>query len=154
MKGQIRFLILVVTLLFSNSMINADDVNISYSELPGKAKSFMEKHFGANVKAYEIEYENASGIYAVELRNGYDIKFNAEGGVIEIDSPDRKDMEEAIVKDLLPVKAINYLVEQRILDDVEEIKIRRDGSFFVEIDKVINDRKLRFDKDGNLSNRK
>lgn len=154
MKEKIRIMILAVAFMLSGSVMYAgDDVNISYLELPQKAKSFIEKHFGANPEVFEIEHENTSGIYSVELRNGYDLKFNGMGNLIEIDAPDRKDIDESIVRDVLPTKAVDYLVEQRISDDVEEIKVNRDGGYYVEVDKILNDRKLRFDKNGNLSKR-
>lgn len=154
MKGRVKILMLVASVLFANTVAYADDdVHITYAELPQKAKLFMEKHFGANTPTTEIEYENATGVYVVELRNGYDIKFNSDGKVIEIDSPDRGDIAETIVKDILPAKAVVYLTDKRLLDDVDEIKVHRNGDFSVEIDKVMNDRKLRFDSSGNLRKR-
>lgn len=155
MKGKVKTLIMTVSVLLASSVAYADDdVRIGYAELPQKAKSFIEKHFGADTPTHEIEYENMSGVYTVELRNGYDIKFNSDGKVIEIDSPDREDIAESIVKEILPAKAVVYLKDKGILDDVDEIRLHRNGDFMVEIDKIMNDTKIRFDSIGNVVHRK
>lgn len=151
MKRKIRLLALAVGVIFIGNIAHADDdVNVAYAELPQKAKVFIEKHFGTNPATQEIEYKDVSGVYTVELKNGYDIKFNAVGKVIEIDSPDRKDIDEAIVKDILPAKIVTYLTTENLIDDVDEIKVQRNGGYMMEIDKISKDRKLRFDETGNL----
>ena len=91
-----------------------------------------------------------SGVYTVELRNGYDLKFNSKGAILEIDSPDRSDIKSTIAKDVLPSKIITYLIDKSLLNNIDEIKILRNGDYMVEIDKIMNSRKLRFDKDGQL----
>lgn len=155
MKGKIRLLAVAVAAALSVNAAHADDdVNIGYSELPLGARMFIEKYFGTSPNTEEIEYKDAPGVYAVELRNGYDVKFGRDGKVIEIDSPDMKDIDEAIVRDILPVKAVKFLEEKKLLDDVDEIRVQRNGGYLVEVDKIASDRKYRFDSDGKLQERK
>ena len=155
MKRILKLSMLVAGLLLIGDFAYAhDDVNINYSKLPERAKAFVAKHFGTNPNVEEVEYVSSADVYILELRNGYDIKFDKGGKVIEIDSPERKDIDVTIVKDILPERAINYLSENRMLDDVEEIKISHKGDFLVEINKIVNDGKLRFDSSGKLINRR
>lgn len=89
-------------------------------------------------------------VYTVELRNGYDIKFDKAGKVVEVDSPDMKDIEVAIVKDVLPAKAVDFLSKKKLLDDVDDIKVLGRGGFIVETDKMMQERNFRFSSDGSL----
>lgn len=151
MNRKLRLLALALgVVVMSNVAYADDDVNISYAELPQNAKVFIEKHFGNNPATKEVEYKDVSGVYTVELRNGYDLKFNSEGKILEIDSPDRSDVKSTIAKDVLPSKIITYLSDKNLLNNIDEIKILRNGDYMVEIDKIMNSRKMRFDKDGNL----
>lgn len=151
MNGKLRLLALALgAVVMSNVALADDDENISYVELPENAKAFIEKHFGNNPATKEVEYKDVSGVYTVELRNGYDLKFNSKGAILEIDSPDRSDIKSTIAKDVLPSKIITYLTDKSLLNNIDEIKILRNGDYMVEIDKIMNSRKLRFDKDGQL----
>ncbi len=151
MNRKLRLLALALgVVVMSNVAYADDDVNISYTELPQNAKVFIEKHFGNNPATKEVEYKDVSGVYTVELRNGYDLKFNSEGKILEIDSPDRSDVKSSIAKDVLPSKIITYLSDKNLLNNIDEIKILRNGDYVVEIDKIMNSRKMRFDKDGQL----
>lgn len=151
MNRKLRLLALALgVVVMSNVAYADDDVNISYTELPQNAKVFIEKHFGNNPATKEVEYKDVSGVYTVELRNGYDLKFNSEGKILEIDSPDRSDVKSSIAKDVLPSKIITYLNDKNLLNNIDEIKILRNGDYVVEIDKIMNSRKMRFDKDGQL----
>ena len=151
MNRKLRLLALALgVVVMSNVAYADDDVNISYAELPQNAKVFIEKHFGNNPATKEVEYKDVLGVYTVELRNGYDLKFNSEGEIIEIDSPDRSDIKSTIAKDVLPSKIITYLSDKNLLNNIDEIKILRNGDYMVEIDKIMNSRKMRFDKDGKL----
>lgn len=150
MKKIARLLTVLAGVALACNVAYADDINIVYEELPQKAKTFITKHFGTNPKIQEVEQDQMTGVYTVELRSGYDIKFDKKGAVVEIDSPDLKDMDTAIVKELLPAKAVSYLIKKKYLSDVDEIKLLRNGDFIVEIDKAMKDRVYRFDKSGNL----
>ncbi len=150
MKRIGKLMALMAGLVLMANTAYADDVNVSYSELPQDAKAFITKHFGQNAKVQEVEYEQMEDVYTVELRNGYDIKFDKAGKVVEVDSPDMKDIEVAIVKDVLPAKAVDFLSKKKLLDDVDDIKVLRRGGFIVETDKMMQERDFRFSSDGSL----
>lgn len=151
MKKMIFLVALAVGLMVLAFNVQADDdVRVSYSKLPAKAKTFIETYFGANPKTREIERETWSGNFSVDLRNGYDVKFDSEGRLIEIDSPDHSNIAPKIIKGILPAKAVQYLQGENILDNVDDIKVLRDGSYLVDIDVRFGDREYRFDTSGNL----
>lgn len=127
---------------------SADDVRVNYSELPAKAKSFVAKYFGETPSVREVELDG--GEYTVELRNGYEVKFNSAGDPIEIDAQGKKKLDVDMVKALLPSRAVDYLSKKKLLNDVDEIKFVRGGGYVVEIDKMMKERKLRFDSEGHL----
>ncbi|MDE7145216.1 MAG: hypothetical protein K2O30_03590, partial [Duncaniella sp.] len=52
----------------------------NYSQLPGKARHFIEKHF-KDVGVAKCEKFFARGEYEVELVNGIDIEFNLKGDI-------------------------------------------------------------------------
>lgn len=151
MKKIARLLAVVMSVVISWGTAYADDdIRLGYEELPQKAKTFITKHFGTAPKIQEIEFDRVENEYSVELRNGYDIKFDKKGAVVEIDSPDMKDLKTTIVKDILPSKAVSYLIKEKSLGDVDDIKVLPNGDYLVEIDKMTKDKNLRFDKTGKL----
>lgn len=157
MKRKTTFLTLLISgmMMFGGVAYADDDVNISYNELPQTAKTFIEKNFGANPATKDVEYENASGAYSVELRNGYDFKFDSAGKLIEIDSPDRGEIAQSIVEQVLPAKAVAYLKTAKLIGNVDEIDVLRDGGYKVEVEKTVMgfktaERYLWFDKDGKM----
>lgn len=127
-----------------------DDVRVSYSKLPAKAKAFIETYFGSNPKTKEIEREVHGGKYSVELRNGYDLEFDSNGELIEIDSPDRTNLAAKIVKGVLPAKAVQYLQSENLINNVDGVKVFRNGDFLVDVETRGEDYKYRFDSSGNL----
>lgn len=155
MKTRFKLLLVLLSVITLSGIAYAhDDVPVAYNELPQKAKAFIVKHFGDSPRIHEIEYDEPEGVYSVDMQNGYDIKFNKAGNVIEVDSPDIKDLTIAIVKDLLPPNAISYLKNADFLDDVDDIKVLRKGGFIVDIDKMMSsDVTLHFDSKGNLVKR-
>ena len=152
MKTMKRVLMLALSIVMMSGFMYADDRNIDYSKLPLKARSFLEKHFGKTPSTREVEQE-CDG-YSVELRNGYDVKFDIEGKLVEIDSPDRKTLSQSIAKDVLPLLAIKYLQGKDVLGKINEIKVLRNGDYVVEIDQIVNDYKIMFDHHGDVKKRK
>ena len=148
MKTMKRILVLAISIVLINSLAYADDVNVDYSELPAKARAFLEKHFGKTPATKEVEQEQKG--YSVELRNGYDVKFNDVGELMEIEAPDRKDISQGIITDVLPAKAVKYLKGKGLLGKIDDIKILKNGDYIVEIDKMVNDYKIRFDRNGTI----
>ncbi len=152
MKNEfLKIVVLTLCLFITKNVAYADDdVNISYNGLPETSRMFIEKHFSGDSQTREIEYENESGVYKVEMNNGYEIKFNSKGRVIEVDSPKGRSIDEILAKAVLPAKIVNQLTAERLLDDIDEIKVLRDGGYLIEIDKYSKNKKMRFDSDGNF----
>lgn len=148
MKTMKRILVLAISVVFINGLVYADDANVDYSELPAKARVFLEKHFGKSPATKEVEREQKG--FSVEMRNGYDVKFNAVGELVEIEAPDRKDISQSILNDVLPAKAVKYLKDKDLLGKIDDIKILKNGDYIVEIDKMVNDYKIRFDRNGTV----
>ncbi len=96
----------------------------NYSQLPKKARSFIEKHF-KNVGVRACEQYFAKGKYEVELMNGVDIEFNMKGEVIEIDAPDNNTLPSAVVKDVMHAKAYGRLEKDGLSNRVESIEFNR-----------------------------
>ena len=149
MKKNLKLLLVLLGVMtFGGVAVAHDDVPVAYDELPQKSRMFIEKYFGENPVVREAECEN--GIFTVELKDGHDLKFNREGDWIDVESPDMKNLKVSMVKALLPEKAVEYLSIKSLLDEVDEIMKMQNGGYLVEIDKLMNDSKIRFDKNGKV----
>ena len=149
MKTMKRILVLITGVALASVALHADEDNMNYNELPEAARVFLEKHFGKNPMAKEIEHEHSR--FSVELRNGYEMEFDSAGKLLEVDSPDRNNLTQGILNDVLPAKAVNHLREKGVLKQVDDVKILRNGDYLVGIDKMVNDYTIRFDNNGELS---
>lgn len=103
-----------------------------YSQLPEKAKKFIDKHF-KNVGVQKCEKYFAKGKYEVELRNGIDLEFNTKGELVEIDAPDNTVLPVAVVKDFMPRKAYERLEKDGLTGMVEAIELNRGKVYEVEL---------------------
>lgn len=103
-----------------------------YSQIPEKARKFVEKHFkGINVSKCERYY--AKGKYEVELANGVDINFDTKGQVMDIDAPDNSFLAASVVKDVLHHNAYKRLEQQGVANKVESIEFRKGKAVEVEV---------------------
>lgn len=103
------------------------------SNLPGKAKKFIDKHF-KDVAIQKCEQYFAKGKYEVELANGVDIEFNSKGEVTEIDAPDRGYLSPKIAKELLHDSAFSRLEKDGRINKVESIEFKRGRAVEVTVD--------------------
>ncbi len=104
----------------------------NYQQLPEKARKFVEKHFkDSNVAKCEKYF--AKGKYEVELTNGIDIEFDAQGTVTEIDAPDRAYIASSIVKDILPHKAFSRLEKEGLSQTVESVEFKKGKVYEVDV---------------------
>ncbi|MCM1110448.1 MAG: PepSY-like domain-containing protein [Clostridium sp.] len=102
------------------------------SQLPSKAKSFIDKHFkGVAVRSCEKYF--AKGKYEVELSNGVDLEFNTKGEIVEIDAPDNMVLLSSVVKDFLPKKAYERLEKDGMAGSVESIEFRKGKVYEVDL---------------------
>lgn len=102
------------------------------SQLPEKAKSFINKHF-KDIAVRTCEKYFAKGKFEVELVNGLDLDFNTQGEIIEIDAPDNTVLSPAIVKDILPHKAFSKLEKAGYINSVESITFKKGKAYEVEL---------------------
>ena len=103
-----------------------------YSQLPDKAKKFIDKHF-KNTGVQKCEKYFAKGKYEVELRNGVDLEFNTKGELVEIDAPGNTVLPATVVKDFLPHKAYERLEKDGYAGSVESIELNRGKAYEVEL---------------------
>lgn len=104
----------------------------NYSQLPEKARHFIEKHF-KDVGVRSCEKYFAKGKYEVELANGIDIDFDSKGNVIEVDAPGNTMLSTEVVKELLPSKAYDRLVKDGFGSMVESVEFNRGKVYEVEL---------------------
>lgn len=103
-----------------------------YTQLPEKAKAFIEKHFkGVDVKTCEKYF--AKDKYEIELANGVDLEFNSQGVLTEVDAPDDAVLPVAVVKEIMPGKAFDRLDKDGLSGMVESIELNRGKVYEVEL---------------------
>lgn len=104
----------------------------SYSQLPEKARSFIEKHFkDTGVRTCEKYF--AKGKYEVELSNGIDLEFDSDGNILEVDAPGKMMLPASVVKDMLPQKAYERLAKDGFASMVESVEFNRGKVYEVEL---------------------
>ena len=82
------------------------------------------------------------------------MKFDRDGKLIEVEAPSRRTVSQTIAKDVLPAKAMEYLQEKGVADRINDIEILHNGDYLVEIDRIVNEYKLRFDSNGNVEKKR
>lgn len=122
--------------------------SVKCGQLPAKAQKFLTENFKyKEIRKCEKDYPK--GNYEVELRDGTDIEFAADGTWTEIEAPDNVTLPEALLKKVLNKKAYNELVQRGCVNLVESIERTASGGLKVEVDKVVYD-ELIFDIDGTI----
>lgn len=142
---NLQRLIMVIAVAVAVAFTASADCKIDAANLPAKAQTFIKKHFA---KEAIRDCEQDGNRYEVELKNGVDIEFSAQGELIKIDAG-KKTLSLAMLKEILPAKAYDELKSRNVIDDVEEVELRGAG-IKVELRKMLGDDEYRFDKDGNL----
>ncbi|MCM1452648.1 MAG: PepSY-like domain-containing protein [Clostridium sp.] len=102
------------------------------SQLPEKAKSFIDKHF-KDVAVRTCEKYYAKGKYEVELVNGVDLEFNTKGEILEIDAPGNTVIAQTVVKDIIPHKAYARLEQDGLIDSVESIEFKKGKVYEIDL---------------------
>lgn len=104
----------------------------NYSQLPEKARSFIEKHF-KDVGVRTCERYFAKRKYEVELANGVDLEFDTKGNILEVDAPGNTVLPASVVKDVLPSKAYERLSKDGFNGMVEAVEFNRGKVYEVEL---------------------
>lgn len=115
--------------------------------LPSKAKKFLKKHFhDVAVVTSEVDYPSQD--FDIILANGVEIEFSSKGELIEIEAPDNYNLNESVVKAILPRSTYDDLRDRGMANMVESIKHDRYG-YKVELNDRVYD-EVRYDEDGQL----
>lgn len=146
MKTMKRLLVLFIGIALVSVVTYADEDNVSYYELPEKARTFLEKHFGKSPATKEVEKDRNG--FSVELRSGYELEFDTTGKLVEIDAPGKKTLTMALVKDIIPAKAVKHLQDKGVLKKVDNIKLLHNGDYLVGIEQIVKEYTIRFNSNG------
>lgn len=142
---NLQRLIMAIAVVVAVAFTASADRQISVNNLPAKAQTFIKKHFAKEVIR---DCEQDGNRYELELKNGVDMEFSAQGDLIKIDAG-RKTLSAPLLKEILPQKAYDELNSRNEIENVEEVEFRGAG-VKVELRKMLGDDEYRFDKDGNL----
>lgn len=130
-------------MMASTATVFAGD-NISESELPQRARSFIATCFAQDpVSSIEKDYNDLRGTeYEVELASGFEVDFNSNGTWRKISAAPG----QAIASNFMPKKIAQYL--DKNYPDVHVTKmLKNHKGYEVELS---NDHDLHFDKDENF----
>lgn len=136
-------LILSATTLYATeSRTFYDDKPIAYSELPAKAKEFIDKYFHKEKASHvSLDRDIISNEYNVVFASGIKIEFNGDGTWKEIDC-----RYSTVPHTLIPEKISAYVKERYPNSNITELKRER-GNWEV---KLTGGRELTFNKDMRL----
>lgn len=109
-------------------------ISESYASLPLPIKQFIPKHFN-KAWAKTVEKKTLENEYEIELNNGYELKFSANGNWRKLEAPDKKVISQDLLRSLLPVNTYRYLVERKAEKKVKEISFDPRKGYKVELKK-------------------
>lgn len=109
-------------------------ISESYASLPVPIKQFIPKHFN-KARAKSVEKKTLENEYEIELNNGYELKFTANGNWRKLEAPDKKTISQDLLRSLLPVNTYRYLVEKKAEKKVKEISFDPRKGYKIELKK-------------------
>ncbi|WP_238252197.1 PepSY-like domain-containing protein [Capnocytophaga cynodegmi] len=120
-----------------------DDL-IPYNNLPNTAQSFISKYFnGANVVKTETE---SNGRYSVDLSNGVEVDFDANGNWTKVDARDGQALSAVVTSmDFIPQSIINHVTTAYPKNTINSIEKKKTG---YEVDLVGVEKDIYFDVNG------
>ncbi|MDR0970632.1 MAG: PepSY-like domain-containing protein [Lentimicrobiaceae bacterium] len=125
-----------------------NDGNIGFEELPETVKTFLNTYY-SGVLCREIEKKNhpdSDGtLYEIELFNGAEIDFDANGNWLSVNGDD-KVLPESFIN-TLPIGISTYITENYPTAYISEVE-KKTASYKVEIIRNNNDIDLYFDLNG------
>ncbi|MDO5105446.1 PepSY-like domain-containing protein [Capnocytophaga sp.] len=136
----------LATSLMAFSCNKENDV-IQNKNLPEVAQSFVSKYFKANIVKTEIE---SNGSYSVDLSNGVEIDFDANGNWTKVDARDRDALvDKATSMDFIPQSILTHVAKNHPNNPINSIEKTKTG-YEVELVGVEGD--LHFDVNGLITN--
>ncbi|GET45189.1 PepSY-like domain-containing protein [Capnocytophaga felis] len=120
-----------------------DDV-IPYNNLPATAQSFVSKYFSnANVVRTENE---SNGTYSVDLSNGVEVDFDANGNWTKVDARDGQNLSALVTSmEFIPQSIITHVTKTYPNNAINSIEKKRTG-YEVELVGIKDD--IHFDANG------
>lgn len=138
-----------VTEVDLNLTAQTSDVHVNSAALPQAILTYISTNYPENT-IHEAEIEDNNN-FEVELNNGIELIFDAQGNFLGIDDDDTDDFgDEDIAPGDLPEKIRNFITTHFAGTTIEEAERENNGHFEVELS---NDVKLIFDADGNFLGR-
>ncbi len=120
--------------------------SLSVKQLPKEARKFLSDNF-KNVEVKKCTKELPKGNYEVEMRDGTEIDFAADGSWTEVEAPDKAVLPEALLKNLLHHKAYKELVDRGWITLVEGVERTAKGGMKIDLSKIAYD-EIIFDING------
>lgn len=135
---KISLLLLTLT-LFSN-VINAQigpvvSVSELQKNLPEQVNSFLTKFF-PNYSIKSIELKTIEKVYNVAMSNGYDLKFNQDGDLREVEAPLNSNIGLDMLKEILPAKTYEFLVLKKLENNVSEFSFNPQKGYKIEVEDI------------------
>lgn len=138
-----------VTEVDLNLTAQTSDAHVNSAALPQAILTYISTNYPENT-IHEAEIEDNNN-FEVELNNGIELIFDAQGNFLGIDDDDTDDFgDEDIAPGDLPEKIRNFITTHFAGTTIEEAERENNGHFEVELS---NDVKLIFDADGNFLGR-
>lgn len=119
----------------------------SESQLPKKAKKFLDKHFnGIEVTSVNVDYPSQN--IDVTLADGGEVEFDAKGEVIEIEAPENEVLSDDLLRSVVSKDVYWDLRHRRLTSMVEGVTHDKYG-YRVELNDNLYDA-ARYAEDGFL----
>lgn len=122
----------------------------SISDLPQPAFKFLSHYYkGVNVSKVKRDY--IPNTFDVDLADGTEIEFDAQGKILEIDAPDNAVLKAGLVRDLVGRKMYDKLKSNGQANNVESIDFTYQNGKLIKVETAsLASQELIFDLNGNL----
>lgn len=122
----------------------------SISDLPQPALKFLSHYYkGVNVSKVKRDY--IPNTFDVDLADGTEIEFDAQGKILEIDAPDNAVLKAGLVRDLVGRKMYDKLKSNGQANNVESIDFTYQNGKLIKVETAsLASQELIFDLNGNL----
>ena len=122
----------------------------SISDLPQPALKFLSHYYkGVNVSKVKRDY--IPNTFDVDLADGTEIEFDAQGKILEIDATDNAVLKACLVRDLVGRKMYDKLKSNGQANNVESIDFTYQNGKLIKVETAsLASQELIFDLNGNL----
>lgn len=122
----------------------------SISDLPQPALKFLS-HYYKGVNVTKVKRDYIPNTFDVDLADGTEIEFDAQGKILEIDAPDNAVLKSGLVRDLVGRKMYDKLKSNGQANNVESIDFTYQNGKLIKVETAsLASQELIFDLNGNL----